>query len=633
MTPVEKTLSDSFPAVASNAYRMLGLPASASAVSIRNAVQSLKRSMKLGDNLQRPWQFPFLGEFARSENALRECESRLKNPRQRLRERLFWFHEGDFWSEIWQDALANKAVDFHTARYAAFTHDNALFSLTITAIQDPGFCDEERWIRALSAWAAVEQDKEYWDTLRQAETDGEFEPAASESELDELRRELPRLVCESLADGARRALVAGEDATCMRILNVFRRSKLPGNLAEEFEAGIFRPRENAVIELCEEVRNVSGTVVNRTNEFSTPAEREATLAANWAVCMKARDRFDKEVEPTLEEMIKFVGRNTEVGKRVRTATATALGGIGLDMTWADQFIEAEILLKRALAIAEGTSLAPRMAENLEKVSKDAEIERKQAHRKRIMAGLKPIKSLPSLSTINGIGLRLYGRSDVDAETSTYMATYYFVFFYIPILPICRYRVSLVGQNQYRFFGKAPLRNFDRWHIVVAIGAVVFFFWNVSQSPSAQNSTRNVTATAQNRYAAPSGSYSYNTHTSAVASPNYKQAQRDSLNSRINLGRGEIATLETKIRTIDAEMESTKAEIDSYNQKIQQYQRDAQLGLDVNEYAYGRVLRDHNNLVPAYNQRLEERRQLYLRYEQLIEQDHAWVREYNSLVTQ
>ena len=71
---------------------------------------------------------------------------------------------------------------------------------------------------------------------------------------------------------------------------VFRRSKLPGNLAEEFEAGIFRPRENAFIELCEEVRNVSGTVVKRTNEFSTPAEREATafgdpLETLWKNCV------------------------------------------------------------------------------------------------------------------------------------------------------------------------------------------------------------------------------------------------------------------------------------------------------------------------------------------------------------
>lgn len=48
-----------------------------------------------------------------------------------------------------------------------------------------------------------------------------------------------------------------------------------------------------------------------------------------------------------------------------------------------------------------------------------------------------------------------------------MTTYYFAFLFVPIFPICRYRVVSSG-NSYRFLGKAPLRVFDKWHLAVSV---------------------------------------------------------------------------------------------------------------------------------------------------------------------
>lgn len=121
------------------------------------------------------------------------------------------------------------------------------------------------------------------------------------------------------------------------------------------------------------------------------------------------------------------------------------------------------LLQKALELASDTELQEKLNENLTIVRKNYDS----------LGDLEPIKSTPSLSTINGIGVTLYGSTDKKPDGS-YMATYYFVFFFIPILPISRYRVIPMSGG-YRFLGKGPLRTFDYWHIVIVVGLILLMF--------------------------------------------------------------------------------------------------------------------------------------------------------------
>ena len=93
---------------------------------------------------------------------------------------------------------------------------------------------------------------------------------------------------------------------------------------------------------------------------------------------------------------------------------------------------------------------------------------------RLYGDLIPISSAPSLHTINGIGTTMYGSTDHDPASGSYLSTHYFVFFAIPIFPISRYRVIPTG-NGYRFLGKAPLRTFDKWHIAISLGLIAWMF--------------------------------------------------------------------------------------------------------------------------------------------------------------
>src|SRR5437660_963105 len=69
--------------------------------------------------------------------------------------------------------------------------------------------------------------------------------------------------------------------------------------------------------------------------------------------------------------------------------------------------------------------------------------------------MQPISSPPSLTTINGIGLMLYGHRDFDEATRTYVKTLWFTLLFIPIFPAGAYRVADAPNGGWFFLGKVP----------------------------------------------------------------------------------------------------------------------------------------------------------------------------------
>lgn len=88
--------------------------------------------------------------------------------------------------------------------------------------------------------------------------------------------------------------------------------------------------------------------------------------------------------------------------------------------------------------------------------------------------LDPVAKAPGLTTINGFGFKLYGRSDEDPVTGSFMATHYFVLLFIPFVPLARYRVIREGDSYY-FLGKGRLRTIDKAHLGIAALQVLWFY--------------------------------------------------------------------------------------------------------------------------------------------------------------
>ena len=59
--------------------------------------------------------------------------------------------------------------------------------------------------------------------------------------------------------------------------------------------------------------------------------------------------------------------------------------------------------------------------------------------------MSPISSPPTLFTMNGCGLTIYGNRDRDAATQTYVKTRSICLIFIPIIPIDAYRVADADQ--------------------------------------------------------------------------------------------------------------------------------------------------------------------------------------------
>lgn len=81
--------------------------------------------------------------------------------------------------------------------------------------------------------------------------------------------------------------------------------------------------------------------------------------------------------------------------------------------------------------------------------------------------LKPVNSPPSLHTINGVGVSIYGKRDFDEETQTYVKTRCICLLFIPIIAIDAWRVADAGSRSWYFLGKDSLSGFAKsWNMLM-----------------------------------------------------------------------------------------------------------------------------------------------------------------------
>ena len=89
--------------------------------------------------------------------------------------------------------------------------------------------------------------------------------------------------------------------------------------------------------------------------------------------------------------------------------------------------------------------------------------------------LKAITTVPRMFTYNGVGTSLYGRSDLDVNDGSYVATLYLVFFFVPVFPVASYVVrdgQGSGRRSWVIMAKVPAGTSTYfWQRGVALGVV------------------------------------------------------------------------------------------------------------------------------------------------------------------
>lgn len=390
-----------------------------------------------------------------------------------------------------------------------------------------------------------------------------------------------------------------------------------------------------------------------------PVQREVGYERrNRLICDAARQRFDRDVEPAFRTLLQEAAFAPEAAKIAKDAASACLFTIAIAYTWADEFIIAHELLTRARDLAPSDSGGQK--EINEALNKIAEL----AKRQKKWPDLKPIKGAPLLGSLNGVGCTLYGSTDVDLDTNSYIATYYFIFLFIPIIPLARYRVINRGDRSYSFLGKCPLRKCDWWHLGIALAMIIALSIILAQPSSAGDSTYQASSTYSSEPGFPTGTQDNTDLTSENDSSGFAtipngtfrdtavdpQSDTDSeptspdseksenqftdpqsfkislLKSQIDSGKSRIDELSGKIDQSKIELEQLRSRIAALSSQIDSYERDIDFGVSYDRQGYEDSVNTHNalvrrsrSLVKHINSMVDEHNDLITRVRQLIKE--------------
>ncbi|MFH1740799.1 MAG: hypothetical protein ABIH23_17470, partial [bacterium] len=295
-----------------------------------------------------------------------------------------------------------------------------------------------------------------------------------------------------------------------------------------------------------------GPIRKECERAITAVERKPTCAVDEA------KRLLSVGPPMLEKLVQF-GAPAELCDRAKDELAGTLMQCAVVYSnKTEKWQPCISLLEASLRLVANPQLKERIAKNLQTIR----------HNDKVYGNLKPISSAPSLSLMNDFGFKLYGASDNDLETGSYMSTFYFVFLYIPIFPIRRYRVIRTGGG-YSFLGKAPLRIIEKLYLFISVALIALFIAYIIVLSNTGSTGHSIDSSSQS-----------STSIRPTVRPAPSPSPRGALAEEIAAGKGRARLIENQIVELDKRLKEYKRIMDSYR-----------LSQMVNEY---------NRLVPEFN---------------------------------
>lgn len=204
-------------------------------------------------------------------------------------------------------------------------------------------------------------------------------------------------------------------------------------------------------------------IVKKKHEERIEQEKNAPLIKEWAkILISIESKVDDVEDETLKasDALSFVKSSFDLAElnnlpsfanEIRTQIGYSIRSMSI-ASWNKQSD-----IKSSIALINLVLEINLNANDKEKINKDYR-DLLEIKERRDKQGT-PITEAPSLSTTNGIGTTIYGK------------TLYFVFFNIPILPLARYNCEST-YNGYRFFGKLKLHTWQKVWQYLIIGTIV-----------------------------------------------------------------------------------------------------------------------------------------------------------------
>ena len=344
-----------------NAFRILGVAGNSSLRKVREAQQELATRARAGGLSRTGDLLGIFGGIERNEATIRDAFIRLKDPKTRLYERLFWFSNNTTADE---EALAKLAKGDMQGGILRWSDDKNITSIANLArihhinciVKDPEALHTHLWEATLAKWAAIFKSEVFWEQFMDDDVDGKFEPPALRSDFEELREQSWMLVLQPTVKLIGNYLTRGISDVGKRHLILLRESGYPSRILISLEGNIYEPLETEIEQVANKIQSELDEIIKNTGLLTT-FKKDA--------CDKAQLRLKTQLLPKLDRIIKIAGSDSEVVSGAKQIVATCLRNVSI--TYHNEFDAydlAEELLQQACELAKGTSMAERYKEDL-----------------------------------------------------------------------------------------------------------------------------------------------------------------------------------------------------------------------------------------------------------------------------
>jgi len=486
--------------IKTNAFRILGVPTNGSLQTILERANELRAYLGIQKVPNYPSDYRPFALPERTLETLAAAVHRLEDPLMRLFDEATWFHirdavdasaeaaisEGSLTQAetIWE-AGVRQATD--TATRLHYRHNLAVLNLCASEIplkSPPSPWDV--WNRALSTWGPLLANDTFWQHLV-AQSPAGRDSRCPTAAPQEVRRSVGHALARTCSRRAIEALGKGTWGDALAWATALATSQFPAGFTdpalhevletlgqhiraylEPLQVALQKPdQHNGEIERLGSRIDFARTIFQQFKPLWTEdtgalrstadhlAESHRTLAlysANQA----------KDLTRALEHIEIAIRIASSEGLRIRLQQEAVV----LNWNIANDAFKAAVQARDYAAAKDAF-------EKLEKYQSDeATLEPYLEALKalRILQDCQPISGTPPLFTIYGIGTKLYGRSGEDPENGTFLATLYLTVFFVPLIPLKRYRVRDLADGRYEFFGKTRLTNGQKAWAVAAAAA-------------------------------------------------------------------------------------------------------------------------------------------------------------------
>lgn len=342
--------------LAENAYRTLGLPASASQAQIDDAARRMRLWPDPASIPPTDWDLPWLGPLRRTRIDIEKALATLNEPATRIEQRLLWFNDSK--PQLWasgQVKQINKIISALPPPHGpALAHDITLAGLQLALLQDPEFRDLDRWGAVLVKVGALAESQPYLAYALAVEQDGRFEKSARAHEIESALRSLPKRLAQSIAAAAESAMEDDDHVTASRILSILRLGAPEG--LRECEGRFAERLENLILRRCDHIHE-------DIDKIGAP---KSSLKGGKSICAAQSKFYARSIAPLVRQLQQMSGAEPDRFLRARTEAARAKAHLAQAWAILREFRTAHKMLSSALELGMGTPVERPIRDNLER---------------------------------------------------------------------------------------------------------------------------------------------------------------------------------------------------------------------------------------------------------------------------